>query len=133
MATKIAKDPLFVTALARGMSVLRCFNQATPELGTAEIGRLLHLPQPTVWRLCHTLLKEGYLTQAGSKLRPAIPLLGLGYAAIAAQPIAELARADMQRIATRHQGAVSIGRAMGSTCSSCSVAKAPRLSSASLA
>jgi DNA-binding IclR family transcriptional regulator len=105
-----AKDRQYVTALARGLEVLRCFDAARPSLGTAEIARLTGLPQPTVWRLCHTLIEEGYLVQLDRKeLRPGIPVLSLGYAAIAAAPIAELARADMQAMATRHQGAVSLG------------------------
>jgi len=106
-----SKDRQYVTALARGLEVLRCFNAARPSLGTAEIARLTGLPQPTVWRLCHTLIEEGYLVQSErkDKLRPGIPVLSLGYAAIAATPIAELARAEMQEIATRHQGAVSLG------------------------
>lgn len=105
------KDRQYVTALARGLEVLRCFDASRPSLGTAEIARLTGLPQPTVWRLCHTLIEEGYLVQSdrGDKLRPGIPVLSLGYAAIAATPIAELARADMQIIATRHEGAVSLG------------------------
>lgn len=105
------KDRQYVTALARGLEVLRCFTRATPQLGTAEIARMTGLPQPTVWRLCHTLMQEGYLVQAdrGDKLRPGIPVLSLGYAAIAGTPVAELAKADMQAIALRHQGAVSLG------------------------
>lgn len=106
-----AKDRQYVTALARGLEVLRCFDANRPSLGTAEIARLTGLPQPTVWRLCHTLIEEGYLVQVDrkDKLRPGIPVLNLGYAAIAATPIAELARADMQALATRHQGSVSLG------------------------
>ncbi len=105
------KDRQYVTALARGLEVLRCFDAARPSLGTAELARLTGLPQPTVWRLCHTLIEEGYLVQLDrkDKLRPGIPVLSLGYAALAATPIAELARADMQNIATRHQGSVSLG------------------------
>jgi DNA-binding IclR family transcriptional regulator len=105
------KDRQFVTALARGLDILRCYTHSTPALGTAEISRMTGLAQPTVWRLCYTLIQEGYLVQAdpGGKLRPGISVLGLGQAAIAGTPIAELARVDMQAIATRHQCAVSLG------------------------
>jgi DNA-binding IclR family transcriptional regulator len=105
------KDRQYVTALARGLKVLRCFTRETPELGTAEIARITGLPQPTVWRLCYTLIQEGYLEQAGrgDKLRPGVPVLGLGTSVVIATPIAELARAEMQAIAIRHQGAVSLG------------------------
>jgi DNA-binding IclR family transcriptional regulator len=105
------KDRQFVTALARGLDVLRCFTRATPALGTADIARLTGLAQPTVWRLCYTLIQEGYLVQTdrGGKLRPGISVLGLGQSAIASMPIAELARADMQALASRYQCAVSLG------------------------
>jgi DNA-binding IclR family transcriptional regulator len=110
-STAAGKDRQYVTALARGLEILRCFTRETPELGTAELARMTGLPQPTVWRLCYTLMQEGYLVQAGrgDKLRPGIPVLGLGYAAIAGMPVAELAKADMQAIASRYQGAVSLG------------------------
>jgi DNA-binding IclR family transcriptional regulator len=110
-AVEQEKDRQYVTALARGLEVLRCFTRDTPELGTAELARMTGLPQPTVWRLCYTLMQEGYLVQAerGDKLRPGIPVLGLGYAAIAGMPVAELAKADMQAIASHYQGAVSLG------------------------
>lgn len=105
------KDRQYVTALARGLEVLRCFDATRPSLGTVDIARITGLPQPTVWRLCHTLIEEGYLVQSDrkDKLRPGILVLSLGYAAVAATPIAELAYARMQDIATRHQGAVSLG------------------------
>lgn len=105
------KDRQYVTALARGLRILRCFGAERPILGTAEIARLTGLAQPTVWRLCHTLITEGYLVQMErkDKLRPGIPVLSLGYSAIATTPIAELASIDMQAMADRHHGAVSLG------------------------
>lgn len=105
------KDRQYVTALARGLEILRCFSAANPSLGTAEIARMTGLAQATVWRLCHTLVEEGYLVQLErkDKLRPGIPVLSLGYSAIATTPLAELARNDMQAIADRYRGAVSLG------------------------
>ncbi len=105
------KKPPFVTALARGMEVLRCFTPATPELGASQIARMTGLPQPTVWRLCHTLLELGYLDAMPGRqtMRPGIRLLGLGQAVLSGQPIAELALPHMQTIASRHEGAVSLG------------------------
>ena len=105
------KDRLFVTALARGLEVLRCFSPATPELGASQIARRTGLPQPTVWRLCHTLMELGYLvaTPGRQTMRPGIPLLGLGQAVLHSQPIAEIALPHMQAIASRHEGAVSLG------------------------
>jgi len=105
------KDRQFVTALARGLEILRCFTAHTPALGTAEIARMTGMPQPTVWRLCHTLIAEGYLVQLErkDKLRPGVPILSLGYSAIASIPVTELAQSAMNDIAIRYQCAVSLG------------------------
>lgn len=97
----IKPDRQFVTALARGLEILRCFNANRTELGTMEIASLTGLPQPTVWRLCHTLLRSGYLTPSPSngKLRIGVGVLGLGYAAVAMLDIGELAMHGMHRLA----------------------------------
>ena len=106
-----SKDRQFVTALARGLEILQCFSPSKPELGTAEIADMIHLPQPTVWRLSYTMMKRGFLVYSPEhkKLRLGVPVLGLGYAVAASQPIAELARPYMQAIADKCQGAVSLG------------------------
>ena len=103
-------DPLFVDALARGLAVLRCFTRQAPELGTAEIAKMIDLPQPTVWRLCHTLRQLGYLTQArsGKKLRLGVPVLGLGYSVLAGLDIAALSQPYMQELAERFQESISL-------------------------
>ena len=105
-----AGDPLFVTALARGLAVLRCFTRSTPELGASDIARMTGLPQPTIWRLCHTLRELGYLTKArgGGRMRLGIPVLGLGYALLADLDIATLARPHMQDLADRFEESVSL-------------------------
>jgi DNA-binding IclR family transcriptional regulator len=105
------QDRQFVAALARGLDVLRCFTPAVPELGASEISRMTGMPQPTVWRLCHTLLELGFLVAVPGRqtMRPGIPLLGLGYAVLAGQTVGEIALPDMQAIASRYEGAVSLG------------------------
>jgi DNA-binding IclR family transcriptional regulator len=105
------RDRQFVTALARGLDILRCFTPSSPILGTTDIARMTNMPQPTVWRLCHTMVQLGFLRNSGDgdKLQPGLPVLGLGYAVLSGHPISELARPYMQEIADRHQGAVSLG------------------------
>jgi len=67
-----AKDRYFIVALSKGLQVLRCFNEDRRELSTAEIARLTGMPQPSVWRLCYTLLQEGFLVKSSQndKLLP---------------------------------------------------------------
>lgn len=104
------RDRQFVTALARGVEVLRCFSPARPELGTTEIASLTGLPQSTVWRLCHTLQRLGVLIQGRdpARLRPGYGLLSLGYATLMQGGIAQAAMPGMQHIADRFGVAVSI-------------------------
>lgn len=104
------KDRQFVTALSRGLAILKCFDGEHNQLGVSDLARMTGLPQPTVWRLCHTLIKEGYLvqTERHEKLRPSVAVLGLGYAALTSTPLAELALDSMHSIAEKHEGAVSL-------------------------
>jgi DNA-binding IclR family transcriptional regulator len=104
-------DRQFVTALGRGLDILQCFTPAIPELGTSQIARMTGLPQPTVWRLCHTMTKLGFLVQTPDqdRLRLGLPVLTLGYAVLVSQRIGETAKPYMETIAKRYHGAVSLG------------------------
>ena len=111
MPREPSKPKPFTASLAKGLRVLQCFSPVHPELSASEIARLTDLPQPTVWRLCQTLIELGFLIVPRGRrtMRPGIPLLGLGHAVLADLPIAELALPDMRAIAERHEGAVSLG------------------------
>jgi DNA-binding IclR family transcriptional regulator len=104
------EDRQFVTALARGLDILRSFDANRTELGTVELANITGLPQPTVWRLCHTLVKCGFLTPSptGDKLRIGMPVLGLGYAALSTMGFEEIMREEMQRLAVDFSAAVSL-------------------------
>lgn len=103
-------DRHFVAALARGLDILGCFSSSRPEIGGTQLAAMTGLPQPTVWRLCHTMVRLGYLVPvSGDKLRPGIPVLKLGRAALASIPLAEAARAPMQAMANRFGSASGLG------------------------
>lgn len=106
----VKEDRQFVTALSRGLDILRCFTANRIELGTAELATLTGLPQPTVWRLCHTLVKCGFLTpsEANDKLRIGMPVLSLGVAALSTMGFDEVIRQEMQRLALDFHAAVSL-------------------------
>lgn len=53
-----------VSALERGISVMRCFSEERPVLGHAEIAGITGIPRPTVNRLVATLLAQGMLKNA---------------------------------------------------------------------
>lgn len=106
-----AKDRQFVTALARGLEVLRAFQPGDGALGNQEIAARTGLPKPTVSRLTHTLTRLGYLTHAPEleKYRLGAGVLALGYALLAGMDIRERARPLMQQLADATNAAVSLG------------------------
>jgi DNA-binding IclR family transcriptional regulator len=108
----LEKDPNFVTALARGLDVLRCFTPERPELGTTEIARLTGLAQSTVWRLCYTLTQYGCLTpgRTADRLRVGPGVLLLGHAAVTHTGLSELALPLMKSLADEFEASVSLAQ-----------------------
>jgi len=106
-----AKDRQFVTALARGLSVLRAFTSSTEVLGNQEIARRTGLPKPTVSRLTHTLLELNYLRIVKDRdkyqLGPAV--LALGMAFFRSNSFAQIARPFLQELANATQAHVALG------------------------
>lgn len=105
------RDRQFVTALARGLEILRCFQAGDPALTNQEIAERTGLPKPTVSRLTHTLRELGYLTHSGRtgayQLGPGV--LALGYAMIAALEIREHVRPYMDELAGMANVTVALG------------------------
>jgi len=104
-------DRKFVTALARGLEVLRAFSPTEGLLGNGEIAERTGLPKPTVSRLTYTLTKLGYLAHierlAKYQLAPAA--LALGYTALANIRVRQLARTHMQELADYASAVVALG------------------------
>lgn len=107
--------PQFVTALARGMSILRCFERGEHYLGNQEIARRTGLPKPTVSRLTFTLASLGYLSYSPSleKYALGINVLSLGHAFMKGSDIVNVARPLMQELADYAQAAVMLGASDG--------------------
>jgi len=102
-------DRQFVMALARGLEILSCFRNAKMDISGTEFAAMTGLPQPTVWRLCHTMMQLGYLIPSnGDRMRPGIPLLRLGRAALASIPIAAKAHDRMNALADKFRAAVGL-------------------------
>lgn len=110
-------DRQFVTALARGLEILQCFDAEERMLGTTEIAQKTGLAQPTVWRLCYTLQKTGFLTPVPGKdkLQLGTAAIALGAAALAGQDALDVVRPMLQTIADRYQVAVALGRREGNS------------------
>lgn len=110
-AQAVGKDKNFVTALARGLEILRCFRPQEEYLGNAELAKRTGIPRPTVSRMTATLTQLGYLSYADylEKYRLAPGVLELGYRYLASEGIRAVARPYMQELADATDCMVAIG------------------------
>jgi DNA-binding IclR family transcriptional regulator len=101
----------FVTALARGLEVLRCFQPEEPLLGNQEIARRVGLPKSTVSRLTGTLTSLGYLRWVPSpgKYELGAAMRAFGSPQLASANLRRLARPLMQALADHGRMSVSMG------------------------
>ncbi|WP_298397677.1 IclR family transcriptional regulator C-terminal domain-containing protein [Sphingobium sp.] len=95
-------DPEFMTSLARGLAVLRCFADQQQPMTIAQASRHTGLSRPAVKRCLHTLVRLGYAAQDGVNyaLRPKVLALGFAYLsssslAMRAQPLLDQLRDDL--------------------------------------
>ena len=79
-----APDRKFITALGRGLDVLRCFGPRDRWLGNREIADRTGLARPTVSRLVYTLTQLGFLRDVRSPRKYALgsAAVSLGYLAL---------------------------------------------------
>ncbi|AOZ00520.1 IclR family transcriptional regulator [Cupriavidus sp. USMAHM13] len=105
-------DPNFVTALARGLELLRCFRTGEAMLGNQDFVRRTGLPKATVSRLAGTLVQLGYLRYDDSLGKYALDagVLALGYAYLSASDVVALARPHMLAFAQAYGVSVSLGK-----------------------
>jgi DNA-binding IclR family transcriptional regulator len=108
-----AEHPQFVTALARGLAILRCFERGAQYLGNNEIATATGLPKPTVSRLTFTLTSLGYLTYSPSQEKYALgtAVLSLGHAFLKGNNIVTIAHPLMRELADYAQSAVMLASA----------------------
>ncbi|WP_235830107.1 IclR family transcriptional regulator [Algihabitans albus] len=104
-------DRQFVSALYRGLRLLRCFRPSdSGGLGNLELAQRSALPNSTVSRLTYTLSKLGYLIydESNGRYRMGVPVLSLGYACLGGMKIRETAQVYMQEMASKSGGGVLV-------------------------
>lgn len=105
------KDRQFVTALARGLDILRAFHAGEGMLGNQEIAHRTGLPKPTVARLTHTLTELGYLNyiRRFRKYELGASVLALGYAAISSMDVRRASRQPLEQLAHALNASTALG------------------------
>jgi DNA-binding IclR family transcriptional regulator len=104
-------DRQFITALARGLEILRTFEPGDGPLGNQELAERTKLPKPTVSRITHTLTMLGYLeyNRRLEKYTLGAAVFSLGYACLANLGIRSIARPHMQELADYTEASVALG------------------------
>lgn len=91
-------DPNFVTALARGLAVIRAFDAEHARLTLSEVARLTALPRATVRRCLLTLVTLEYAHTDGKHFWLAPRVLTLGYAYLSSSPLSTVAQPTLERV-----------------------------------
>ena len=91
-------DGEFVQSLARGLAVIRAFDEEHSELTLSEVARITDLPRAVARRFLHTLVELGYMRTDGRRfaLRPKI--LELGYAYLSSLTLPEIAMPHLEQL-----------------------------------
>lgn len=104
------KDRQFVTALARGLELLRCFGSGSRYLSNSELSAATGIPKPTVSRLTYTLTTLGYLMQSPQGMYTlGAGVLSLGYSMLSNLDIRAIARPEMRELAEHANASVALG------------------------
>lgn len=90
--------PDFITAFARGLSVIRCFERGSDKLTLSEVAARTGLSRGTTRRFLLTLEAIGYVAQEGNQYRLLPKVLDLGYAYLSSMPLWEQAQPIMKSI-----------------------------------
>lgn len=100
--------PDTVSALERGVAVLRCFTETRRSLTSTELSRLTGVPRPTVTRLASTLVTLGLLKQEpeGDRYMLGPGVVSLARVFLAGLDVRAIARPRMQALAEDAGGSV---------------------------
>jgi len=102
-------DPEFMTSLARGLAVLRCFADRAEPMTIAQAARMTGLSRPAVKRCLHTLVRLDYAAQAGSKYALTPKVLALGHAYVSSNSLAMRAQPLLDRLRDELHESCSLG------------------------
>ncbi|MER6992395.1 IclR family transcriptional regulator [Saccharopolyspora hirsuta] len=103
-----ATDPSggYVQSLARGLMVIRAFDEANPEMTLSEVARATDLSRAAARRFLHTLVHLGYVWTDGRVFALTPRVLELGFAYLSSISLPEIAQPYLERlVAEVHESA----------------------------
>jgi IclR family pca regulon transcriptional regulator len=99
-----------IESLAKGLQVLRLFNENTTSLRLRDICDQTGIPMPTAFRIVATLEEDGFLdrTKDGS-LQPGLSVLTLGSAALRGSNLVQVSEQPLRHLAESTGETVNLG------------------------
>ncbi|MSP93965.1 MAG: IclR family transcriptional regulator [Alphaproteobacteria bacterium] len=91
----------YVTALARGLAVMRAFSDQAQRLTLSEVARIVALPRASVRRALFTLEKLGYVEVEGRFFSLAPQVLRLAQAYLSSSPVPRVAQNFLELVSER--------------------------------
>jgi IclR family transcriptional regulator, pca regulon regulatory protein len=88
----------FVTALSRGLAVIRAFHRNRPEMTLTEVAERTSLSPATARRSLYTLQQLGYVSSHGRRFMLRSKVLDLGSAFWSSMKIEEVAQAHLREV-----------------------------------
>jgi IclR family pca regulon transcriptional regulator len=107
-------DPDFVRALARGLSVLECFDAQHGAMTLAEIAGRIELTRGSTRRLLLTLEHLGFIGSDGARFFPRSRVLKLGFGYLSGLPVWVAARTYLAEIEQQTNESCSVAVLDGS-------------------
>lgn len=93
----------YVTSLARGLAVIRCFDRDHCRLTLTEVAARTDLARATARRFLHTLYALGYVETDGKLFWLSPKVLNLGFSYLSSQPLVELIQPYIKEV-SEHTG-----------------------------
>jgi IclR family pca regulon transcriptional regulator len=100
--------PEFIQSLARGLSVIRCFDAEHPELTLSEVANLTGLTRATARRLLLTLGELGYVSSNSRHFSLTPRVLDIGYAYLSSLNVQQIAQPFLEALSERVNESVSV-------------------------
>ena len=103
-----------IEALAKGLDVLRLFDESVTSLKLREICDRTGIPMPTAFRVVATLEEEGFVERLpDGAIRPGVAVLTLGSAALRGSSLVQLSEQPLRRLAEETGETVNLGVLVG--------------------
>jgi IclR family pca regulon transcriptional regulator len=97
----------YVTALARGLSVMKAFSDQAERLTLSDVARIVDLPRASVRRALFTLEALGYVESSGRYFSLTPRVLTLAQAYLSSSPVPRVAQSFLEKVS----------EALGESCS----------------